>query len=557
MGMEPPKPSSSSTSTAEPLLTRPQEVRSGPSKIFHSFRSDTSHDLVPVISLGLHGRIYNPHGAAANTTNTALARKLKGRHLQMIAIGGSIGSGTALSIGVQALGEMAVAFPVAGSFSAFATRFIDPAWGFAFGWNYAVAWLFALPLELMAGAIILEFWNLPIPGWAGILVFLMVIIFINLGNVKIYGEAEYFFSILKVIAVVGFIILGVIINCGGGQDSGYIGGRFWSNPGAFHNGFKGFCNILTTAAFSFAGTELVGLAAAEAHNPSKALPKSIRQVFWRISIFYVTSMAIVGLLVPYTSKQLIGKDDVDSKSSPFVIAIRDAGISGLDSVMNAVVLLAVLSVANSSMYGATRTLTALAEQGQAPSMFAYIDQKGRPLISIATASAIGLLAFIYLSPRRGQAFTWLLALSGLSSVFTWASICYAHIRFRSAWVHHGNSLDSLIYRSPIGVVGSWIGLISFILILTAQFWVAISPVGNTAINASERAANFFEAYLAMPVVLACWAFYKIYYRTQYVRIEDVDLTTGRNGNDFPYLWEGYKSEKETWPRWKVLYKMMC
>jgi len=179
---------------------------------------------------------------------------------------------------------MAVAFPVAGSFSAFATRFIDPAWGFAVGWNYAIQWLFVMPLEIMAAALTLEYWSVEIPRGAAITVFLLIIIAINLCGIKTYGEAEYAFSIMKVAAVIGFIILGVVINCGGTPDSGYIGGKNWVNPGAFNNGFQGFCNLLVTAAFSFAGTELVGLAAAETQNPSKALPKAIKQVFWRIAI---------------------------------------------------------------------------------------------------------------------------------------------------------------------------------------------------------------------------------------------------------------------------------
>lgn len=179
---------------------------------------------------------------------------------------------------------MAVTFPVAGSFSAFATRFIDPAWGFASGWNYAMQWLFVMPLELMAASVTLEYWQLSIPNWASITIFLMLIIIINLCGVKMYGEVEYGFSIMKVAAVIGFILLGVVINCGGNPGSGYIGGSNWVNPGAFHNGFQGFCNLLVTAAFSFAGTELVGLAAAETSNPSKALPKAIKQVFWRIAL---------------------------------------------------------------------------------------------------------------------------------------------------------------------------------------------------------------------------------------------------------------------------------
>lgn len=501
----------------------------------------------------------------------------------MIAIGGSIGtglfigSGSALATGgpaslllafiligavlfctVQALGEMAVTFPVAGSFSAFATRFIDPAWGFASGWNYAMQWAITMPLEVMAAAITLEYWNLDLPQWAAITIFLILIIGINLCGVKVYGEAEYTFSILKVTAVIGFIILGVVINCGGTQDSGYIGGKYWANPGAFHNGFKGFCNILVTAAFSFSGTELVGLAAAETHNPSKALPTAIKQVFWRIALFYIVSITIVGLLVPYTDERLIGRNNVDSKASPFIIAIQSAGIQGLDSVMNAVVMIAVLSVANSSMYGATRTLQALGEQGQAPRIVAYVDRKGRPMVAIIICSAIGLLSYLYVSSVQGQAFTWLLALSGLSSIFTWCSICYAHIQFRKAWKEQGNLLSDLVYQSPIGEIGSWVGFVALVAILAAQFWVAVSPSGASSDRtAGEQAVNFFEAYLAMPVVLLFYGYYKIWYRTKWVRVKDIDLQTGRNEFETVHVRRQWKDDKSEWPRWKIIYKTLC
>jgi len=225
--------------------------------------------------------------------------------------------------------------------------------------------------------------------------------------------------------------------------------------------------------------------------------------------------------------------------------------------MNAVILIAVLSVANSSMYGATRTLTALAEQGQAPAILGYIDRNGRPLVNIGIASFIGLLAYLYLSPVQGQAFTWLLALSGLSSIFTWCSICYAHIRFRKAWLYHGNSFSDLVYESSAGSVGSWAGLISLLLILAAQFWVGIDPVGPGPVTRLERTSNFFEAYLAVPVVFLFYAFYKLFYRTDFVQIKDMDLTTGRDILESNIWRDKVREDQESWPRWKVVYNMIC
>ncbi|KAK6585935.1 hypothetical protein PZA11_000992 [Diplocarpon coronariae] len=580
--MESAKRYNPSTSKVTPRLAMPASVKRIPTKAFDSFRAAPSPGFAAAI--GENGRSFNQQAAAYNTANSLLLRKLKGRHLQMIAIGGSIGtglfigSGTSLATGgpaslllaflmigacmfsvVQALGEMAVTFPVAGSFSAYATRFIDPAWGFAMGWNYAIQWAFAMPLEVMAAEVTLEYWEKDFPQWAAITIILLLIVAINVSGIKMYGEAEYTFSILKITAVIGFIILGAVINCGGTQDSGYIGGKYWREPGAFHNGFKGFCNILVTAGFSFSGTELVGLAAAETYNPSKALPTAMKQVFWRIALFYIVSVLIVGLLVPYTDSRLLARNSVDATASPFIIAIETAGIEGLDSVMNAVVLIAVLSVANSSMFGSTRTLQALAEQGQAPRILAYVDRKGRPLVAIGTCSVVGLLSYLRMSPIAGQAFTWLIALAGLASIFTWCSICYAHIQFRRAWKMQGNLPSDLIYQSPIGVAGSYFGMALLMSILAAQFWVAILPVHSSSVRRStaERASDFFEAYLALPVVMAFYAFYKIWFRTSWVRAEDIDLQTGRNEFEGAHMRMQLEDNKKEWPMWKKVYKTMC
>jgi len=288
------------------------------------------------------------------------------------------------------------------------------------GWNYALGWLIVLPLELTAASITIQFWNPSINVGAFITLFLVILIVINLCGVRGYGEAEFVFSLIKVTAVVGFIILGIVIDCGGGPKGGYLGTQYWYNPGAFANGFKGVCSVFVTAAFAFSGTELVGLAAAECENPRRTLPRATKQVFWRITIFYMVSLAIVGCLVPYTNPQLLnGSSSVDIKASPFVIAIQNAGISVLPSIMNVVILISVLSVGNSSTYGSTRTLAALAEIGQAPNIFSFIDKKGRPLITLVVALSLGCLAYINIAPVGSTVFNWLLALSGLSAFFTW------------------------------------------------------------------------------------------------------------------------------------------
>ncbi|EEP82895.1 general amino-acid permease GAP1 [Uncinocarpus reesii 1704] len=530
------------------------------------------------------GKLFNLEEATANTALSPLQRKLKARHLQMIAIGGSVGtglfvgSGKSLAIGgpaslliafilvgvmvystVHALGEMAVLFPVAGSFSAFSTRFLDPAWGFAMGWNYALQWLVVLPLEIVAAALTVNYWRSEISPAAWVAIFYVLVVVINLFGVQGYGEAEFIFSIIKVIAVIGFIILGIVLNIGGGEGGSYIGGRYWHNPGAFRNGFKGLCSCFVNAAFAFTGTELVGLAAAEAHNPRKALPRAVKQVFWRIALFYVLALAVVGLLVPYTDSRLLSASSNDSTASPFVIAITDAGIQGLDSVMNVVIMIAVLSVGNSAIYGSSRTLAALAEQHQAPRFLAYIDRRGRPLLAICVASVVGLLGFLAASSHQEEVFTWMIAISGLSSILTWSSICLAHIRFRRGWAVQGHSLDELSFTSQPGLIGSWIGVIFNFLVLIAQFWVGIAPVmlKEDKDPVLARVENWFSVYLAAPIVILFYVPYKLLFKTKIVRAKDMDLKTGRRDRDLAHLIAEEQAERAEWPAWKRFYRFFC
>ncbi|EON97241.1 putative general amino-acid permease gap1 protein [Phaeoacremonium minimum UCRPA7] len=582
----------SSYSMREPVYDIPRRP-GAVQRWLDTFRRDPTQRITPKGIIGDDGipmHMRDPHGGhyydirAANirTANSGLLRELKGRHLQMIAIGGSIGtglfvaSGKALNTGgpasvliaylfigvmlyctVQALGELAVVFPVAGSFSAYSTRFLDPAWGFAMGWNYALQWLVVLPLEIIAAAITIEYWNDSLDKAIFVTIFLATIITINLFGVKGYGEAEFVFAIIKVTAVIGFILLGVVINIGGKPGGGYIGGSYWHDPGAFHNGFKGLCSVFVTAAFAFAGTELVGLAAAETQNPRKSLPTAIKQVFWRISLFYVVALTLVGVLVRYDDTRLLGTSSSDSKASPFVVAIQDAGIDVLPGVMNAVILVAVMSVGNSAVFGSSRTLAALADQGQAPKIFGYIDRRGRPLVAIVLASLIGFLAYLSDTEEQSDVMDWLMAISGLSSIFTWGSICLAHIRFRKAWRRKGRSLHELAFRAQAGVAGSWVGLTLNGIVLVAQFWVGAWPLGYADQSAAANVQNFFLQYMAVPIVLLFWLAYKLYYRTSIVRVDDMDIDTGRRDFNLPILMAQEMEEKRAWPRWKKLYRFFC
>ena len=533
-------------------------------------------------AMGIDPNLSEAEKIAILTANSPLSKSLKNRHLQMIAIGGSIGtglfvgSGSSLHTGgpagliiayiligtmiyctVQSLGELAVTFPVAGAFVTYNIRFVDPSWGFAMAWNYAMQWLVVLPLELVAAAVTIKFWDTTTNSAAFVVIFYVLIIAINFFGVRGYGEAEFIFSAIKVTAVVGFIILGIVLAAGGSPNGrGYIGGKYWQHPGAFANGVKGVITVFVGAAFAFAGTELVGLASAESSNPRKSLPKACKQVFWRITLFYVICLTLVGILVPYDNNDLFNAENTAS-ASPFVIAIKLGGISGLPSVMNVVIMIAVLSVGNASVFGSSRTLAALAASNQAPKIFGYIDKQGRPLVGVIVQLAIGALCFLAASPKQNLVFNWLLALSGLSSIFTWGSINLCHIRFRAALKAQGRDTGEIPFVSQPGLIGAYWGMLLNLVVLCLQFWIAVWPLGT-----KPNANDFFMNFLTVPVVLVFYVGHKLWARNWrlFYRAHEIDIDTGRTDLDLDLLKQEIAEERailKAKPFYKRIYHFWC
>lgn len=410
------------------------------------------------------------------------------------------------------------------------------------GWDYAISWLTVLPFELTAAGITIRYWRDDINVGAWITLFLFVLALIQIFGVRGYGEVEFILGLIKVLAVTGFIIFAIIVDCGGvpTDNRGYIGAKYWHDPGAFRNGFKGFCSVFVNAAFAFGGTELVGLAAAEAADPRKSLPTATKQVFWRIAFFYIVSLFMVGLILRSDNEDLLGASGANTKASPFVLAIKMANVKGLPSVMNAVITISVISVANSCTFGSTRTMQALAARGMGPKFLAYIDNAGRPLWCVVIQIAFGFLAYINEAKSGGDVFTWLLSLSGLSYFFVWGSINLAHIRFRSGWKAQGHTLDELPYQAQFGIIGSYVGLFLNCIALIATFYTALLPVGS-----GPDAKNFFENYLAALIVVALYLFWKAFTRFRgglYVKAQDMDLVTGMRTFDLDPL-ENAKPKK--------------
>ncbi|PBK66045.1 amino-acid permease inda1 [Armillaria solidipes] len=511
-----------------------------------------------------------------------LQPKMKKRHLNMIAVGGSIGtglfvgSGSALHTGgpagvliawvligimlinvTQAIGEMSILYPVSGGFYTLADRFLDPAFAFAMGWNYVFQWFATLPLEITVAGTTVQYWTDAVPIAAWITIFWIVIMIASIFGTLGFAEEEFWSSCLKLLVVVMFIFLGIICIAGGGPKSGefgsYVGGKNWSDPGAFANGFKGVCAVFVTAAFSFAGTELVGLAASETPNPRETMPGAVKGTFWRITIIYITSLTIIGLMLPYTEDRLIGGSG--ASASPFVIALDLANINGLNHLVNATICVSVLSIGLSCVYGGSRTLTALAEQGYAPSIFKYIDKSSRPLASVVCLLLFAPIAYVNVVAAGDTVFTWLLAISGLSTLFTWLAICLCHIRFRAAWKVQGHSLEELPYRAMGGVYGSWFGVILICLILIAQFYVALFPVGET-VHGKAAAEAFFEVYLAAPVMILFYAIGFAWKRKLPKRASEIDLDSGRKSWLTVEEMRAYRAERAKAPLSVKIYRAL-
>ena len=384
-----------------------------------------------------------------------LKRGLSNRHIQLIALGGAIGTGLFLgSAGVMSsagpsmllgyaiggliaflimrqLGEMIVEEPVAGSFSHFAHKYWSPFAGFLSGWNYWVLYILVGMAELTAVGKYVQYWYPDVPTWATALAFFVLINLINLSNVKAFGEAEFWFAIIKVGAILGMIALGLylLVSGAGGEQASVS--NLWAHGGFFPNGVGGLVVVMAVIMFSFGGLELVGITAAEAENPRKSIPKAINQVVYRILLFYILALGVLLSLYPWDSlvETLTMGDDPYARS-PFVQIFSLIGSDTAAHVLNFVVLTAALSVYNSGVYCNSRMLYGLAEQGNAPRVFLKLSRNGVPVLGILVSGLITLLcvALNYVLPQGALIILMSLVVAAL--VLNWAMISLSHLKFR-------------------------------------------------------------------------------------------------------------------------------
>ncbi len=461
-----------------------------------------------------------------------LRRQLTARHLSMIALGGSLGTGIFLTSGsaiyqagpggamlayllmgfmvyliMGSLGEMAAFRPVSGSFCEYASDYVSKPFGFAMGYNYWFNWAITIAVELIAASIVMQYWfpTLSPMLWCGL--FFTAIIGLNLLSVKHYGEAEYWLSLMKVIAILAFIVIGVLVMLGINTAHHSYGLHNWTLGDApLHGGLSSLFAVFLLSGFSFQGTELVGIAAGESKNPERTIPQAIRKVFWRILIFYILTMAIMSCIIPYTDSHLLNANN-SVAMSPFTLILQQCGLHGVASIMNAVILIALLSACNSDCYSATRVLWHLAEKGSAPKALARTNRYGVPVTALLITAAFGLLSLLCNHLGSGMVFLWLVNVSSLSGFIAWFGIALSHYKFRQAFIAAGGELSALPYRARFYPWGPIIALVMCSVIIAGQGYLLL-------LQPHASWLTWLSTYIGLPVVIGLWWANKMYRQQQ-------------------------------------------
>ncbi|KAI2769855.1 hypothetical protein DTO012A8_5239 [Penicillium roqueforti] len=465
---------------------------------------------------------------ATDPMSAPLKRQLKSRHLQMIAIGGIIGPGLLVSSGnalheggpagalisfslvgiivffvMQSLGEMATLLPVTGSFTEYAERFIDDSLAFALGWAYWYLWVTVLANEYNAISLVIGYWTDAVPQWGWILIFWVM--FLTLSNLGIlaYGEMEFWLSLIKVLALIVFFILAIIISA---AQVALDRAPLDLNIGVP----RGHSQIQSMA--------LVGVTAGESTNPRKAVPKAIRQVFWRILIFYVGTIFFIGMLIPWNDKRLLGTTS-KTASSPLTISLQDAGILPAAHLINALIVISVISAGNSSLYVASRTLLFMSRNGKAPKFIGRTNRLGVPWVGLVFTNVFACIVFLEQSSSAGRVYSALITLSGVATFIIWSVIGVAHIRFRKALVAQGQDPSKLPYQALFYPWGTYLALAANVFLVFFQGYTCfLNPFSST---------DFVINYILLPVFVLFVVVYKFWNKTRVVRLEDMDIWTGR------------------------------
>ncbi|MGY3729155.1 amino acid permease [Lactococcus termiticola] len=458
----------------------------------------------------------------------------------MIALGGTIGTGLFLTSGatisqagpwgavlayvfvgimvyfvMTSLGEMATYLPTSGSFAEYGGRYVDPAFGFALGWNYWLNGAITIAVDLTTAGLITQFWFPHVPAWIFSGIATILIFLVNILAVKAFGETEYWLSTIKVITIVIFLAVGILTIVGllgSGSNIDVVKNLTEGNHG-FAGGIAGFAGVLLIAGFSFQGTELLGVTAGESEDPSKSIPKAMNSIFWRILLFYIFAIVIIAAIINMKDPRLLNPQST-AVMSPFTIVFKNIGFALAASVMNAVILTSVISSANSVMYASTRILYSLGQEHGAPRVFGRTAKNGIPVYALIVTTIICFIAFLT-GIFGTQIYLFLVDVSSLTGFLAWLGISISHIRFRRAYLAQGKDLADLPYKAKLFPFGPLIAL---------MMTVFIALLLDPSQLFSARWGEALAIYAALPIFVLLYLGYKWKYNTKIIPLEKVDLS---------------------------------
>ncbi|KAL4780065.1 amino acid permease/ SLC12A domain-containing protein [Aspergillus varians] len=472
-------------------------------------------------------------------------RGLSPRAVIMLSLGGGIGlglwigTGTALSsagpagcaiayalvalaiyIEFLSIGEMTCYKPINGGYIRQCMEYVDKAAAFAVGMNLWFSWTMTVPAELIACIDVLQYWEAPrnFPMAAYISIFAVVTAVPNLFGVRKYGHVEIVMSGLKVFSIVSSMCFLFIMASGGlPASTGPLVFHYWKTPGAFHNGMKGICKALLQAAFSCPSAAWVAITAGEMQDPRRTVKRSINPLFFRMFVFYIVNIWLVGMCVPYNHPDL-GRSG--TLSSPFIVAVRDGGSPTFAHILNGLVFITVLSCAITSYYVASRCLAHMSDLHIIHACFGAKDAAGRPWLSFILSGLLGGgLTYLNLNNTSVEVYNWFSNLVGVSSFTNWILIYISHLRFRQGLKAQHIDHRTLPFRDRCAPYSQYLGILLVVLFLAAQLYFAIFPF-----TGKPSAENFFATYITVPLFALDWILYKLWFKTKIVAPKDIDFT---------------------------------
>ncbi|KAK4041099.1 amino acid permease/ SLC12A domain-containing protein [Parachaetomium inaequale] len=531
-------------------------------RFFSKSRGDEGDEKSPTPVQEVPPAEYSSEEGAVDEGDDDLHRGMKPRQLNMMAIAGAIGTGlvigtgTALKFGpgslligyalmgfvvyvvMIALGEMGAWLPHKKSFSGYASRFVDPAMGFATGWNYFFKYVIVLPNNLTATGVLLQKWRPDINVSVWIVVFGVCIIMLNMVHVSFFGEAEFWMSLAKALVILMLILLCFIIALGGGPNGVRTGFYFWQNPGAFADysvtvagdttviggdtgRFLGVWACIVQATFAYLGTELVGVAFGETPDPRKNVPRAVNQTLLRIVFFYVAGVLVLGMAIPYNSEVLINatKKGTSGLASPFVVAAQIAGVNKLDDAVNGLLLIFTISAANSDVYLASRTVWALGKDGQAPHLMQRTNKNGVPVPAVALSSIFIALGFMNATKSAATVFGYFVSLVTVFGALNWVAVLVSYLAMIRAMKAQGVAREVMPYRNILLPWGAYIALAITALVIIFSGYSAFIP--------HFQVDKFLTSYIGIAVYVINILWWKVVKKTKRVLPEEADLLTGR------------------------------